>query len=403
VPSQLPDHARAAAPSGGYAAPDPLLSEGLVAPSAERESPPLSLAGWCAATLRRWRTVLWMMLAAALVAGAAMLLVPAAYRSEASFVANAGSGMKLPGSLAGAAALAGVAAQLGVSPGSDPSESPAFYMQLLASRELRTRLLLSRFPDPRPKRTADSATLFEILDIHRRDPKRAFEIALKNIGKAIAPRYDLKTNLVSFTVDAEYPELSAQVANRVIALVTRFNLEQRRSRAQEKREFTQARRAEAQAALASAEHDLRAFYEVNREWRLSPTLSFEEGRLRRQVDIASDLFLNLQREFETARINEVNDAALITVVDTAVAARRPEWPRPVVLFPAALIVGALVGVALAGIAALLADWARRNPEEAGDVRGAWAQLRSELFGRRRRRANSVADSTARARTGMDGV
>jgi hypothetical protein len=86
----------------------------------------------------------------------------------------------------------------------------------------------------------------------------------------------------------------------VVDLVNAFNLEQRLTRARSKREFVQGRLDDAQRELSAAEWRLRDFYEENRQWRTSPSLTFTEGQLSRQVDVANDMYLSLRREFESA-------------------------------------------------------------------------------------------------------
>jgi uncharacterized protein involved in exopolysaccharide biosynthesis len=315
-----------------------------------------------------------------LIAAVLVLVLPPVYRARASFVTNGGSSLRLPGSLggAGASALAGMAASFGVGPNSDPSESPAFYDELLHSRELLTRLLLSRFPDPRTDSPADSATLLALLEIRNKDPRRQLEIGVKQMTKSLTSTYDTKTNLVELSVDTEWPELSAQAANRTMELLADFNQEQRLFRARAKRVFVEQRVAEAQQELASTEGRLRAFYDQNRQWRTSPNLMFEEGRLRRQVDVASDLYLTLRREFETARIAEVNDAPQITIVDSAISPRKKQWPRYGVTLVVASVIGVLLGLLVAATSALFAEWRARHPDEAAELDGALAQLRRDM-------------------------
>jgi uncharacterized protein involved in exopolysaccharide biosynthesis len=210
------------------------------------------------------------------------------------------------------------------------------------------------------------------------------EIGVKKMGKAINPDFDLKTNLVTMSVRLRWPELAAAVANRTIELVDAFNHEQRVSRARSKRVFLENRLDSAKAELRSTEERQRVFYDQNRLWKSSPQLVFEEGRIRRNVDVASDLFRNLQQQFETARLDEFNDAAVITVVDPAVPPRKAQWPRYWILLASSLFIGGILGLLVAGAAAILADWRGRNPDTATALSNSIAALPFPLGERRRR-------------------
>jgi uncharacterized protein involved in exopolysaccharide biosynthesis len=317
-------------------------------------------------------------------AALAAVLLPPVYQAHASFVTAGSTNSKMASALSGGGAgLQGIASQLGVSSGGDPSESPNFYVRLIESQELKRRLLRSRFQDPRGKSPADSATLLEILRPRGSNPQQRMELGIKKLGQSITTDFDLKTNLVLLTVNARWSQLAAAIANRTIELVDGFNHEQRVSRARSKRLFVQSRLDSAKVELQNAEQRQRFFYDQNRSWRTSPQLVFEEGRLRRNVDVATDLFLTLQRQFETARLDEFNDAAEITVVDPAVPPWKAQWPRYWILLASSLFVGALLGIMVAGSAAILADWRGRNPATASALRDSVAALPFPLGERRR--------------------
>jgi uncharacterized protein involved in exopolysaccharide biosynthesis len=346
----------------------------------------LTFGVWIAGIISRWRLVLKVMGLTLVAAALAAIFLPPIWEARASFVTTGSANSKMANALSGGggAGLQGIASQLGVSPGTDPSESPNFYVKLIESEELRRRLLQSRFQDPRSKSPRDSATLLDILRIKSNDPARRMEIGVKNMGKAINPDFDLKTNLVTMSVRLRWPELAAAVANRTIELVDAFNHEQRVSRARSKRVFLENRLDSAKAELRNAEERQRVFYDQNRQWRSSPQLVFEEGRIRRNVDVASDLFRNLQQQFETARLDEFNDAAVITVVDPAVPPRKAQWPRYWILLASSLFIGGILGLLVAGAAAILADWRGRNPDTATALSNSIAALPFPLGERRRR-------------------
>jgi hypothetical protein len=330
----------------------------------------LTFTRWAAGVVERLRSVLWFGLGGLAAALIATVVVPPVYRSNASFVANS-SGTSKVQSAAASSPISGLLSQFGGTLGGDPSESPNFYLELLNSRELLTRVLESKFRDPRSDNPRDSAKLVDILRLRSNEPVRRMELGVKKLGKSISGGLDAKTNLVWFSTDAEYPQLSAQIANRMMGLVSSFNRETRVSRAKSKREFLERRLDSAKTELRQAEENLRFFYEQNRGILAAPGLKAEEARLKRAVDVQSDLFLNLQGQLEVARIDEINDAALITVIDTAVVPRKAQWPRYGVATMAGLAIGLLIGLLVAGSAAVLSDWKARNPED-------WAQFRNAV-------------------------
>ncbi len=323
----------------------------------------LTVSEWLAETLLRWRTIGLVMGLTLVAAALAVLFIPPVYRTQVSFVANSSSGSRLPAGLSASAAgpLAGLASQLGVSSGADPSESPSFYIELIQSRELLTRLLQSKFRDPRGATALDSARLIDILRMRGSDPQRRLEKGIKKMSKAITGTFDITTSLVFLDVDAQWPELSSAIANRTIDLVSEFNREQRVSRVRSKRIFLEGRVANARADLDAAEASLRQFNEQNRTWRSAPSLVFDEQHLQRELDRTSELYLGLQRQYESTLLDEVNDAARITVVDTGVTPRKAEWPNYPILLMAALAAGLFFGFVVAGTRAVLADWRARNP------------------------------------------
>lgn len=353
----------------------------------------LTISQWIAETLLRWRLIALVMLATLVVAIAAVVFIPPVYRTQVSFVAITTSGSRLPSSaLSAAGPLAGLASQLGVSTGADPSESPSFYVELIQSRELLTRLLQSRFRNPRSSSPTDSARLIDILRLRGSDPERRMEKGIKKMSKSITGTYDNTTNLVWLDVDARWPELSAAIANRTIELVSTFNREQRVTRVRSKRIFLEDRVAKARNDLDAAEDRLRQFNEQNRSWRTAPALIFDEQHLQRELDRTANLYLQLQQQYEATLLDEVNDAARITVVDAGVRPRKPLWPDLTMLAVAIPLSGFFLGFLIAGGAAVFADWESRNPRAANNLSSAgsraWRDIKSVFRRRASRRLNS---------------
>lgn len=299
----------------------------------------VSLVGVFNTLLRRWRLVLGIPVLFAILAGLVSFVVPPTFSASTTFVPEQRSQNRLP------SALVGLAGQLGVSIGADPSQSPRFYGDLLHSRELLERTLVSRYADPRENAASgDSAPLLRILGVDGRNPDDSLAHGVKRLEELVTVRVDAQTNVVRVIVSSRYARLAADVANRLVLFLNDFNMQKRQSQARERRRFSEERVLAADSALRRAEESVRFFYDRNRDWQQSSNLVFEEARLRRQVTINQELYLTLKREFETARIEEVNDTPVITIIDTAVVPQQRSQPRPLLWMIVAFIVGTMISV-----------------------------------------------------------
>lgn len=338
----------------------------------------LAFADWLSGVLLRWKVIAWSLLVTFLAAGAAVFVINPRYEAEASFLVNgAGAGK----GAAGGSGLAGLAGQLGLGTMGDASESPAFYKELLESRELLTRLLLSKFPDPRSSSPRDSAQLIDLINIRQTEPHDRMERAVKKLRRRVTAETNVKTPLVRVFAVTQWPELSAQVDNRAMDLVNLFNREQRTSRARAKRIYLQERLDSVSAELRTAEERRRVFVSGNRKMDFSPSLQLNDEQLRHNVDVTRENFQSLQKQFDDARMDELNDAPLITIVDAAIPPYKPTWPRFGWIVAGCIIIGLILGAVIAGTLTVFDAWAARNPVSAKRLSGAWMYAKHSILRR----------------------
>lgn len=367
---------RAATPAG---APGPRPAPGGEPPrppeSAYYEPYPedeISLLELVNVLLRRWRVVLGLPVAAAFLTAAVSLVLPPTYTAATAFVPEARSQGRLP------SGLAGLAGQLGVSVGAEASQSPRFYAEVVRSREIVDRVLLSRFVDPRSRHNPpDSATLLRILRVDGDDLAQSLHNGRNKMESLVSVRVDNQTSIVTLHFDSRHPALAADVANRFVLYLNEFNAKTRQSQARERRRFVEQQVAEAERDLRQAEEELKEFYERNRSWQQSPQLVFEEGRLRRQVEIRQEVYLTLKREYETARIEEVNDTPVITVIDPAVPPQQRSKPKRKLLVVLAFVLSGMVGVFWAFGAGYVERVRRDDDGEYREFRGLVERAREE--------------------------
>jgi len=274
------------------------------------------------------------------------LLLPPTYVAITTFVPDVGSAQnRLAGGLAGLSGLAGLAGQLGVSLGGDASRSPRFYADVARSREVLERVLLTQLPSRGSP--SDSASLLAIMRVQGRDSIDRLQRGTKKLARNVTAQVNNQTGIVELRIETKDPMLSALVADRFVALLNEFNAHTRQTRARERRRFVEERVTDGEHSLRQTEDELRQFYEKNRSWQQAPQLVFEEGRLRRQVDVQQELYLTLRREYEAARIEEVNDTPTITVIDRATPPRRRSKPNVLLFTTLGLCVGGLVSILFA--------------------------------------------------------
>jgi uncharacterized protein involved in exopolysaccharide biosynthesis len=256
--------------------------------------------------------------------------------------------------------------------------SPDFFAEVLDSREILRATLESEFPDPRATSARDRSTLVDILRLKGRSPEDRLQKAERKLAKRSDVNVDRRTGIVSLKVEMPSPELAAAVANRMVELLNRFNLERRQSQSKEERRFAEERLATAERELRAAEQAHLAFLQRNRAYSESPLLNFEASRLSREVQVKQEVFLTLTKSYEQARIAEVRDTPVLTVIDSAVPPTLRTRPRRTL---GTIVAGLLAG--LAGVAAAYAlDFrARARSQRRPDyeaLRTAWNEARQDV-------------------------
>jgi uncharacterized protein involved in exopolysaccharide biosynthesis len=241
--------------------------------------------------------------------------------------------------------MADLAGQLGISVGGDAVRSPRFYADVINSRQFAERALLSFYRDPRQD-GRDSVTLLALLDPKGSSQQERLANAVRTFHGMMVTQLDAQTGIFRLSIRSHYPDLSATIANRCVAAVNDFNASQRQSQARERRQFIEQRLASVGQEVRGTENEVRLFLERNRKYDQSPQLKLDEDRLRRDLDMHQQVYTTLAREFETARIQEVNDTPVITVIDSAIAVTTPSSPKPAAVVAIAVILAGVLALAL---------------------------------------------------------
>lgn len=289
--------------------------------------------------------------------------------------------------------LASLAGQLGVSVpmGEATGESPAFYAELLRSREILRPVAERRYDLGEGGRDGEGAgrtpgRLPELLAIDEDSPELETLQAMKWLREeAVRVQTDAETGMVNLTVETPWPELSHVIAQQLVTLVNEFNLGTRQSRAAAERTFIETRLTEAEDSLLAAETRLEEFLQANRLFENSPELRFRYDRLQRRVGRHQEVVTALAQSYEEARVNEVRNTPVITVVEPPERPLEPESRGTVLKVALGVLLGGMLGLFWAFGHELLRrerDHGSETYEEFSDLwRTTWRDIRT-LGGRR---------------------
>jgi uncharacterized protein involved in exopolysaccharide biosynthesis len=325
------------------------------------------------AVLGHRRTLAGVPLAFAVVAVIASFAVRPTFTASTTFLPESPSGAS---SLSN---LSGLASQFGISIGSGDGTEPQFYVRLLRSRQVFDSVLLSRFPSRASITSpADSSTLLDLLGAEGDSLPERLHDGREKLLDLVGIDADRETGVVEVRVDSRDPALAADVANAFVAFLGAFNTTSRQTRARYLREFVEARSQSAAQELEVAENELRLFFERNRTWEQSPQLRIEVDRLQRRVTLRQDILLTLNREFETARIEEVNDQPVISVIDRAQVPQRKSKPRRMLWLFLSLVGGTLVALVHVAVKERTNKQRAADPEEYERFRRLLADAREDF-------------------------
>lgn len=288
-----------------------------------------------------------------LVSGAivlAFLLRGRTYSATSSFTPTT--------SVANIGRASSIAAQFGIPMSSPQSDPPEFYTTLLRSRDVLREVVLSEFKVPGvPGR--EETTEATLLEVYAPGATPADTMILHKVIRSLRSNIGVSTNIISgvvtLTTKAKSPELAEQINRRILKVADAYNSDRRSEQARTERAFIEERLKESRARLSDAEAELENFLLENRSYASSPSLTAEIGRLQRQVDQQLQITIALAQSYEQARIEEVRNTPVISIVDP------PEGSGlPTVRLLVILAMAGFLGLGAAIIAIFLMEYFRRE-------------------------------------------
>ena len=304
---------------------------------AESEASTSPIAGALAfAWTRRAAVAIILLLSAAVGVGLAYIL-PTRFEASVSLSPAPDNGSRLQFG----GALASLGGQLGLDLGGSRTQL-RFYPKLLTSYWFLSTL--SR------REVTPTHTLFEMLegsapDTTAVDFARLQDGAVAKLRRLVGVDLDERANVFTLSVRLPARDVALATTSNAVALITEFNTHVRRLQASDNRRFIEQRVDSAHTELNAAEEAEADFLRRNKSYEQSPTLTLDYQRLQRHVALLQDVYVTLSRNLEEARIDEVREAPVLTVVDPPhVGWRRAEPDRSRVVLTTVGLTAALLAL-----------------------------------------------------------
>jgi uncharacterized protein involved in exopolysaccharide biosynthesis len=235
------------------------------------------------------------------------------YQSTITILPEYGSKNTALGQLSGLAAIAGV--KVGEVA---PTE---IYQNLISSESVLNSVIYSKYNTKRYKDPVNLIQYYEIKadkslskDLQKR---KMFIEAIEGLKGFINTNVDRMTKILDMSVTMPESELSADVANNIGSSLDNYVRTKRKSYASEQRYYLEKRVMQIKDSLTSVENKLKDFREQNRMLSQSPMLLLEQGRLMRQVEILQTVYIEITKQLELAKIDEIKDTPIVNLKEAA--------------------------------------------------------------------------------------
>jgi uncharacterized protein involved in exopolysaccharide biosynthesis len=183
-------------------------------------------------------------------------------------------------------------------------------------------------------------------------PSEEVDRALRSIKEKVSVSVNDESGLMSISVTASEPRLSADLVDSFLNHLTNRVREIRTKKIRERLAFIEQRFRTAKQELEAAEDRLAQFLERNQN-PTTATLRFRRDRLQRQVTFKEQLYSEIQSQLTQTRLELQRRQPVLTVVEKAVPPLKRSWPSRTLIVLVSLFFGLALGIGIALVQVLV--------------------------------------------------
>ena len=195
------------------------------------------------------------------------------------------------------------------------------YQNLLKAESVLSPVIYEKYKTEQFEKPVNLIEYFDIDKYNSYTPelrkRKRFLIAKEKLFKRISTRLDRKTKILLVSVTMPESQLSADVVNRIVKSLDNYLRTKTKTYASEQRLYIEKRIKQVSDSLDIAENKLKDFREKNRVIISSPALLLNQTRLLRNVKIMQSVYIELNKQLELAKIDEVKDTPILNVREYA--------------------------------------------------------------------------------------
>ena len=319
-------------------------------PTGKNEREPLSFSEMLASFSKRRLYVSAFVALVTLSTALVTLFMPNKYTAEVTILPEFEKSKLL-----GLTGVSDLAAVTGLSLGETPVSK--LYPMIIKSARILREIVHSKF---KTEAFPDSVDLIGYWRFSNRSESARFEASLNTLRDRMDVSFDARLGTLLLKVEMEETKLAAEIANRITLELDNYTRTKRKTSVTLQREFIQQRLVDVEDKLKLAEDNLKSFREKNRGFLESPQLLMERGRLERDVQINSTIFIELKKQIEIAKIEEIKNIPVIHVLDEARIPIKKSSPNRTGTVLLAFLIALAVSTTTAALESSLRGFVRRT-------------------------------------------
>lgn len=232
------------------------------------------------------------------------------FESTVTILPEYGSKSTTLSGLSQLASLAGVRVGEGA-----PTE---IYQNLIMSETVLNSVIYSKYNTEKYDSSVNLIQYFLKDDSEENNSRKNFLKMYEMLAKtAVRTNVDRLTKILTLTVTMPESRLSAEVANKIAESLDLYVRTKRKSYASEQRFYLEKRTTQVKDSLTIAEEKLKTFREQNRVVLQSPALLLEQGRLMREIEILNAVYVELTKQLEIAKIDDIRETPIVNIRELA--------------------------------------------------------------------------------------